>query len=85
MAKDILKGAASIASGGLLGLVPKLAASVASPRSTTAPTPAPGPIVMPIADDEAVKRARKRSIAAQLQRGGRSSTILTDSTDKLGS
>ena len=52
-------------------------------KKTPAPVPAPE-LVMPIADDEAVKRARKRSIAAQLQRGGRESTILTTGSDSLG-
>lgn len=41
---------------------------------------------LPTADDEATKRARRRSIAAQLRRRGRASTILTDSgaSDALG-
>jgi hypothetical protein len=41
------------------------------------------PPVMPVADDEAIRRAKRRSIAKQLGRGGRSSTLLTDS-DSLG-
>jgi hypothetical protein len=56
-------------------------------KKTPAPTPAPAatPRVMPIADDEAVRAAKRRSIASQRQRGGRSSTILTGgSTEKLG-
>lgn len=36
-----------------------------------------GPAVMPIADDEAVMNARRKSIAGQMRRGGRSSTILS--------
>lgn len=49
------------------------------PAQTKAPT------VMPTADGDAVERARKRSIAAQAQRSGRSSTMLTsDSSDTLG-
>lgn len=42
--------------------------------------------VIPAANDEAVRRARERSIASQLRRRGRSSTILTqsDATDTLG-
>lgn len=46
--------------------------------------PAP---TMPVADDEASKRARQRSISAQLRRRGRSSTILTNpdaGSDALG-
>lgn len=43
--------------------------------------------VMPLPDDEAARRARRRSIAGQMRRRGRASTILTDSTigDPLGS
>lgn len=37
---------------------------------------APEP-VMPFADDEAVRLAKKKSIVAQMKRGGRSSTMLT--------
>lgn len=36
---------------------------------------------LPTADDESVRRARRRSRAAQLARRGRQSTILTDSGD----
>lgn len=53
--------------------------------SKAAPAASPGPIVMPLPDNEAVMRAKRRSIAGQLQRGGRSSTILTDQPgSKLG-
>ncbi|MBN2130368.1 MAG: hypothetical protein JW741_12770 [Sedimentisphaerales bacterium] len=49
-------------------------------------TPAPAaPRVMPIADDEAVLRARRASILRQRGRRGRSSTMLTTDSDKLGS
>jgi len=41
------------------------------------PQPPPEP-VMPIPDDEAAKRAKRRSLALQRQRGGRQSTILSD-------
>lgn len=45
------------------------------------PTP-----TMPTPDDETVRNARRRSIAGQLARRGRASTILTDAgnTDALG-
>jgi hypothetical protein len=46
----------------------------------TAPAPAPveaGPRVMPLADDGAVRLARRRSLQKQLARGGRTSTMLT--------
>lgn len=42
------------------------------------PSTEKGPVVMPLPDDEATKLAKKRSIAAQMQRGGRSSTILSE-------
>ena len=38
--------------------------------------------VMPLADEEAAKKARKKSIAKQRARAGRASTILSD--EKLG-
>jgi hypothetical protein len=34
-------------------------------------------LVMPVSDDEAVKRARRRAIARRQSQGGRTSTILT--------
>lgn len=43
------------------------------------------PPVMPIADAGAAQTARRRSIAAQTARRGRASTILSDSSEKLGS
>ena len=41
---------------------------------------------MPLADDEEVRRARRRSITSQMRRRGRQSTILTSdaSGDRLG-
>ena len=38
----------------------------------------PKPKVMPSPDDDAAKLAKRRSIATQVKRGGRASTILTD-------
>ncbi len=43
---------------------------------------APEPTAMPIADDEAAKKAKKLSIAKQRARSGRQSTILSE--EKLG-
>lgn len=48
-----------------------------TPKAAPAPV-VPAPTVMPEADDEAVRRARQRSIAAQRERSGRASTIFTD-------
>lgn len=41
----------------------------------------PPPITMPIANDQAAADAKKRSIAEQIARRGRASTILTGDTD----
>lgn len=40
--------------------------------------------VMPTPDDAAVKKARERAIAGQIQRSGRESTILSDPSQRLG-
>jgi len=73
MSRKILNVATFGLAGALLGKKKKAAdpAPVAQPA-------------MPIADDEAIMRARKRAVAQQIQRGGRSSTILTDNSDSLG-
>lgn len=71
MAKKIIKGALG-AAGSLLGIKKK-----SKKPDEVAP-------VMPIADDEAVRRAKKRAIAKQMGRGGRRSTILTENEDSLG-
>jgi hypothetical protein len=82
MAKKILKGVgkvAKLAIGGLIG-------SSLMSKSKKADTPAEpdGPIVMPLADDDKIKAAKRRAIATQMQRGGRSSTLLTGDSDTLG-
>lgn len=55
----------------------------ASKAMKTATPPIPEPAVMPDADEEAVRAARRRQIAEIQARSGRASTILTQ-TDKLG-
>lgn len=77
MSKQIVKGAGSLLSGSLLGIGGKAIVSAIAPKKAATPIATP-PVVMPTVDDAEVKRARKRAIAAQLQRGGRASTILTD-------
>jgi len=44
------------------------------------------PAVMPTVNDEAAQKAKKAALASAQQRGGRASTILTDTAtkDKLG-
>lgn len=46
------------------------------PQAPPAPVLEP-PTPMPMPDDEAVAAAKRRSIAAQMQRSGRQSTLLT--------
>lgn len=78
MAKQIL-GAVVSPFATLLGIAGK--------KSTPTPTPAPaasGPKIMPLADGDAVRAARKKSIAAQLGRGGRTSTMLSGDSETLG-
>jgi len=76
MSKKIL----NVATFGLAGSLLK---PFSKKKKETAAAPVAEP-TMPIADDEAIMRARKRAVAQQLQRGGRSSTILTDNSDSLG-
>lgn len=56
-----------------------------------APPPPPPPVAEPIAapvapteDPDALAKARKKQAAAAQSRSGRASTILSDSSDKLG-
>lgn len=77
MAKKLIGGVAKIALG-TVGTVLGLGGK----KKAAAPTP--GPQIMPLADDEAVKRARRRSVADQMQRGGRTSTMLSGESDTLG-
>lgn len=69
MAKKILNVATFGLAGALLGKKKK-------PAEAAAPTER----VMPLPDDEEVKRARKLSMLRQRGRSGRSSTILTGSS-----
>lgn len=67
MSRDIL----NLATFGLAGL------ALGHKKSTPAPAPAAAtPATMPTPDDAKIAQARKRSIAAQLSRGGRDSTML---------
>jgi len=85
MAKKVFKTVGSLAGlpFGLIGsaiggTVGSLAGSLFGKKKSGGSPSSPAP-VMPIADDEAVKRARRRSVASQMQRGGRTSTMLSDS------
>lgn len=61
--------------------------SILSDRGSSAP-PAPPvpekPAAIPVASESDVANAKRRSIAAQVARRGRASTILTEPTEKLG-
>jgi len=61
--------------GGLFGSTPR-------PAPVQMPV-IPEPTVMPVADDAAMRKAKKKSLLAQQQRSGRASTILS-TEDKLG-
>lgn len=74
--KTIGKGIGKIFPYGGIGILSK-----ALDKKKSKPQPSP---VMPFSDDEAVRKKRQRSIAEQLQRGGRTSTILTNDSEKLG-
>lgn len=80
--------AATLIGAGTAALATKGAIGAVSGGKKTEAAPAPvvekGPVVMPLADDGAVQRAKRRSIAAQMSRSGRSSTMLTSDSDKLG-
>jgi hypothetical protein len=65
-----------------LGLfdTPQQVAIDPAPAPPTIPAPtgqAADELVMPVSDDESVKRARRRAIARRQSQGGRTSTILT--------
>lgn len=67
--------------GGYLGAVGKAAAGAAASSAATqllAPKPPKVPGATPMPDPQATEEARKRSIAEQMARRGRASTILTD-------
>ena len=74
--KKILGGVSGLVGGVLSGLLGG-AAEQKAPEPPPAPVVTPPP-VMPLPDDDEIAKVRKRSLAAQLARRGRQSTILTD-------
>lgn len=73
MAGKLFKTIGKVAVGGLIG-----SALLGGKKKKDKPVAAPTPErVMPLPDDEAVKKARQASLLRQRGRGGRSSTILT--------
>jgi len=72
--------AAAIGAAGAIGST--LIANSGS-KQQVAPVAAPEQ-VMPLPDDQEIRRAKKNSIVRQMSRGGRSSTILTQDSGTLG-
>lgn len=81
MAKKIFKTVAHGLVGGVVGATASLFSKKKKPDAATAQN---GPQVMPLADDARLAAVRRRSIAGQLNRSGRSSTMLTADSDTLG-
>ncbi len=56
------------------------------PKAPPPPKPVkiPGPTPMPAVDQTRLNQSKKKVMAAASQRSGRASTILTDSSGKLG-
>lgn len=73
MSRKIFKTVTKLAGGVVGGILGK--ALFGGGKKTAAPET---PNVMPTPDDEAVKRARRRSIVEQMNRDGRQSTILSE-------
>lgn len=73
--------------GSVLGGAATVAGVLGGKKTPAAPPPLSAPAKMPEPDDAAVRAAKRRSIAAQSQRQGRDSTVLSDplaGTDILG-
>jgi hypothetical protein len=96
MAKTILKVAAGVGgtllggplgvgalAGGLIGSqVGKAVAGGGKKKEAAVPMAEAAPRVMPLADDEAIRRAKLASMSRQ--RAGRSSTMLSEDSETLG-
>lgn len=83
--KSAAATAATTAAAGAVAT--QVVGSLMAPKTPNAPNApnVPEPKVMSTADDAAVQKAKTDSIIAQMQRGGRASTILTDNgNNKLG-
>lgn len=74
MSRKIFKTVTKLA-GGVVGGILGKALFGGGKKSAAAPET---PNVMPTPDDEAVKRARRRSRIEQMNRDGRNATILTE-------
>ena len=74
MSKKIFKTVTKLAGGVVGGILGKALFGGGKKKAATPETPN----VMPTPDDEAVKRARRRSVIEQMNRDGRQSTILSE-------
>ena len=63
-----------------MGGIMKLFGGGSAPKPISVKAIEPKPVTMPTPDDTAAREARRKLIAAQASRGGRASTILTDSS-----
>lgn len=82
IAKDVVGGI-----GDVIGTIIGGGAKEEAPAAP--PPPAPAPVVekqavMPTADDDMVRKAKRVSLQQQSARRGRASTILTQDSDRLG-
>jgi len=84
--KDVFKSPKKLYEGGKdlynntldLTLSPfKAAGDILNPKKPKMPN-IPEPTVMPIANDDEQRKARRRAIAAQMARSGRASTIMSN-------
>ncbi len=74
MSRKIFKTVTKLAGGVVGGILGKALFGGGKKSAAASETPS----VMPTPDDEAVKRARRRSIVEQMNRDGRQSTILSE-------
>lgn len=59
--------------------------SALAPKAPKAPKISDTPVnAMPTEDSDLVQEARRRTLMAQTARGGRASTVLTDTDEKFG-
>jgi len=77
--KSLFKGGKDLYNNTLdLTLSPfKAAGDILNPKKPKMPN-IPEPTVMPIANDDEQRKARRRAIAAQMARSGRASTIMSN-------
>lgn len=55
-----------------------------SPKPPEPPPPPPPPPVIPMADEDALRKKKAKGIAASRAKSGRQSTILSEAEDTMG-